>query len=87
MNSPRCSPDANEPTLRAQALKRRGDNDRVLGIQDFCKLVRLHRTTVHRKLKSEPDFPRPIRTSSRRLSFWESDAYEYLLKRQDLAAA
>jgi predicted DNA-binding transcriptional regulator AlpA len=72
------------PQLKADLERRAGD--RLLSTKELCELFRCHKATIWRRMKRERDFPRPVRSSSRFLQWWQSDALAYLRSKQDAAA-
>lgn len=66
---------------RASALARKGD--RLLSTQELCALYRCHKATIQRRMKNDPDFPKPVRVRLNHLAFWESEAYAYVASKQD----
>lgn len=59
----------------------------VLSIEQACKEIGLSEPTMRRRAADDPDFPRKIRLSTRRVGYLRRDIEAYLAKRHEAALA
>jgi predicted DNA-binding transcriptional regulator AlpA len=64
---------------------RRGD--RLISTKELAALYHCSRSTIWRKRKTDPSFPRPVRARGTHHGWWESEAYAWLQSKQDAVAA
>lgn len=57
--------------------------DRLMAGIEFRRMTGIHKSTMQRRMKLDPKFPKPVRMKQNRLSFWESEIYNYLRIVQD----
>jgi predicted DNA-binding transcriptional regulator AlpA len=53
-------------------------NDVIVSTKQVCAMINKHRSTVQRRLKNDPRFPRPVPSSLGANEFWLSDIQTYL---------
>ena len=73
-------------TSEPEAGQARWTSDRLLSIGDIRKIFRLGRTAAY-ELTHRPEFPEPVRVSSRCYRWWASevDAFTAVLRRERTA--
>ena len=59
----------------------------VLSIEQACKEIGLSEPTMRRRAADDPDFPRKIKLSARRVGYLRRDIEAYLSKRHEVALA
>lgn len=59
----------------------------VLSVDQACKEIGLSEPTMRRRAADDPDFPRKIRLSARRVGYLRRDIEVYLAKRSEAALA
>jgi predicted DNA-binding transcriptional regulator AlpA len=62
---------------KTKSADRRGD--RVVSLSEICKIFGgVHRSTIYRRRKRDPRFPKPVNATLFGGDAWESDIYAYL---------
>lgn len=51
-------------------------------IADVSRITTLSRASIYRKLKDDPDFPRPRKLGANRIAWLSSEVEEYVLSRE-----
>lgn len=59
----------------------------VLTVAQACKEIGLSEPTMRRRAFADPDFPRKIKLSARRVGYLRRDIEAYLSKRHEVALA
>lgn len=59
----------------------------VLSIEQACKEIGLSEPTMRRRAADDPDFPRKIKLSARRVGYLRRDIESYLVKQREAALA
>jgi predicted DNA-binding transcriptional regulator AlpA len=58
------------------------DDLKLLSQEQLSELLGFSRSTIHRRLKDDPDFPSKIQISPGRIAFRKSDVLEYIKKKE-----
>lgn len=51
-------------------------------IADVSRITTLSRASIYRKLKDDPDFPRPRKLGANRIAWLSSEVEDYVLSRE-----
>jgi predicted DNA-binding transcriptional regulator AlpA len=58
-------------------------NDCLVSGIETREILGVNKSTIQRRMRNDPQFPKPVRVKLNRLSFWKSDIYRYLDLVQD----
>jgi predicted DNA-binding transcriptional regulator AlpA len=79
--------DTRDPEIPITRLSTMTNEPIVLSVEEACKEIGLSEPTMRRRAADDPNFPRKIKLSVRRVGYLRSDIETYLQRQREQAFA